>query len=40
MTPAERREKTRLEQQKQIEEANERIRLANEKYQQVKVKKD
>ena len=39
MTPAQRREKTRLEQQKQIEEANERIKKANEKYEEFKVEK-
>ena len=39
MSPKERAEKTRMEQQKQIEEANERIRLANEKYEAVKVPK-
>ncbi len=39
MTPAQRIERTRAEQQKQIEEANERIRKANEKYEEVKVEK-
>ncbi|MBE5734928.1 MAG: hypothetical protein E7361_00535 [Clostridiales bacterium] len=39
MTPAERTAKVREEQAKQIEEANERIRLANEKYEAVKVEK-
>lgn len=39
MSPAERREKTLAEQQKQIEEANERIRKANERYETVKVEK-
>ena len=39
MSPAERTAKVRKEQKKQIEEANERIRIANEKYQSVKVKK-
>ena len=39
MSPAERTAKTREEQKKQIEEANERIRLANEKYESVKVEK-
>lgn len=39
MTPAERTAKVREEQQKQIEEANERIRLANERYVAAKVEK-
>ena len=39
MTPAERTARTREEQQRQIAEANERIRLANEKYEAVKVEK-
>ena len=39
MTPAERTAKVREEQQKQIEEANERIRLANERYVEAKVEK-
>ncbi|MBQ8844471.1 MAG: hypothetical protein IJ008_00470 [Clostridia bacterium] len=39
MTPAERTEKTRAEQQKQIQEANERIKAANERYEAVKVEK-
>ena len=40
MSPAERTAKTRLEQQKQIEEANERIKLANERYENAKLNKD
>ena len=39
LTPAERTAKTREEQQKQIAEANERIRLANERYEAAKVEK-
>ena len=39
MSPAERTAKTREEQKKQIEEANERIRLANERYAAAKVEK-
>lgn len=39
LSPAERTVKTRAEQQKQIEEANERIRVANERYENAKVKK-
>ena len=39
MTPAERTEKTRAEQQKQIQEANERIKAANERYKAAKVEK-
>lgn len=39
MSPAERRTKTRAEQQKQIEEANQRIKEANERYDAVKVEK-
>ena len=39
LSPAERTAKTRAEQQKQIEEANERIKLANERYENAKVKK-
>ena len=39
MTPAERAAKVREEQQKQIAEANERIRLANERYMAAKVVK-
>lgn len=39
MNPAERSAKTRVEQKKQIEDANERIRLATERYEQAKVKK-
>ena len=39
MTPVERTAKVREEQQKQIEEANERIRLANERYVAAKVEK-
>ncbi len=39
MTPAERTAKIREEQKKQIEEANERIRLANERYNAAKVTK-
>lgn len=39
LSPAERTAKTRAEQQKQIEEANERIRVANERYENAKVKK-
>ena len=37
MTPAERTAKIREEQKRQIEEANERIRLANERYNAAKV---
>ena len=40
MSPAERTAKVRAEQQKQIEEANERIRIANERYETAKVKKN
>ena len=39
MTPSERTAKTREIQQKHIEEANERIRLANERYNKAKVEK-
>jgi len=39
MTPSERTAKTRVEQQKQIEEANERIKAANERYAAAKVEK-
>ena len=39
LTPSERTAKLREEQKKKIEEANERIRLANERYSQSKVKK-
>ena len=39
MTPQERTAKVRQEQKKQIEEANERIRLANERYEAAKVTK-
>ena len=39
MSPSERTAKVREEQKKQIEEANERIRLANEKYESAKVAK-
>jgi len=39
MSPAERTAKTRVEQQKQIEEANERIKAANERYAAAKVEK-
>lgn len=39
MSPAERTARTRAEQQKQIEEANERIRVANERYEASKVTK-
>ena len=39
MSPAERTAKVRAEQQKQIEEANERIKVANERYQAAKVEK-
>jgi len=39
LSPAERTARTREKQQKQIEEANERIRLANERYENAKVKK-
>ena len=39
MTPSERTAKIRAEQQKQIEEANERIRIANERYAGAKVEK-
>ena len=40
MSPKQRAEKTREAQKKQIEEANERIRLANEKYESFKVNKN
>ena len=39
MSPAERTARTREEQAKQIEEANERIGLANERYEKAKVQK-
>lgn len=39
MSPAERTAKVRAEQQKQIEEANERIRQANKKYDDARVNK-
>ena len=39
MSPAERTAKTREEQKKQIEEANARIKLANERYEAAKVEK-
>ena len=39
MTPAERTAKTREEQKKQIIDANERIKLANERYEAAKVEK-
>ncbi len=39
MSPKERTEKTRLEQQKQIEEANKRIEEANARYEAAKVEK-
>jgi len=39
MSPAERTAKVRDEQKKQIEEANERIRVANERYEAAKVEK-
>lgn len=39
MSPQERTAKVRAEQQKQIEEANERIRVANERYNAAKVEK-
>ena len=39
MSPAERTAKVRDEQKKQIEEANERIRVANERYNAAKVEK-
>jgi len=39
MSPAERTAKTRAEHQRQIEEANERIKLANETYKTAKVEK-
>lgn len=39
MSPSERTAKVRAEQKKQIETANERIKLANEKYKQEKVNK-
>ena len=39
LSPAERSEKTKLEQQEQIEKANERIRIANERYAEAKVEK-
>ena len=39
MSPAERTAKIREEQKKQIEDANERIRLANERYEAAKVEK-
>ena len=37
MTPVERTEKVRVEQQKRIEEANARIKAANERYEDAKV---
>ena len=40
MSPAERTAKVRAEQQKQIEEANERIKNANARYEAAKVKKN
>lgn len=39
MTPAERTAKLRAEQEKQIEDANERIKAANERYEAAKVNK-
>ncbi|MBO5022524.1 MAG: hypothetical protein J6C53_03500 [Clostridia bacterium] len=39
LSPAERTEKIREQQKKQIEEANERIRLANKRYESAKVEK-
>ena len=39
MTPTQRAEKTRVEQQKQIEEANKRIEEANARYNAAKVEK-
>lgn len=39
MSPSERTAKVRAEQQKQIEEANERIKAANERYAAAKVEK-
>lgn len=39
MSPDERTAKTRKEQKKQIEDANERIKLANERYEAAKVAK-
>ena len=39
LSPAERTAKVRAEQEKQIEEANERIRIANERYNKAKVEK-
>ena len=39
LSPKERTAKIRAEQEKQIEEANERIRLANERYEAAKVEK-
>lgn len=39
MSPKERTAKVRAEQEKQIEDANERIRLANERYEKAKVEK-
>ena len=39
MSPAERTAKMRAEQEKQIEEANERIKVANERYEAAKVEK-
>ena len=39
MSPAERTAKTRAEKEKQIEEANERIKAANERYLASKVEK-
>lgn len=39
MSPAERTAKTRAEQEKQIEQANERIKAANERYAAAKVEK-
>lgn len=39
MSPKERTAKVRAEQQKQIEEANERIKIANQRYEEAKVEK-
>ena len=39
MTPVERTAKVREEQKKQIEEANERLKLANQRYEAAKVEK-
>ena len=39
LSPSERTAKVRAEQKKQIEEANERIRVANERFSNAKVKK-